>query len=62
MIIRTWKGAFAGAYRKGYEAGKSGKSIKNCPYSWKPGPYAAAEIFERAWKEGWEEARKKEKP
>lgn len=59
MRIRDdWRGAFKGAFRKGWEAERCGKPIEDCPYEPKPGPYAAAARFRDAWRDGWRKARK----
>lgn len=51
--------SFRVAYRKGYEAGKAGKSEKACPYKAKrpTGRHTFAEVMMDRWFEGWRHGR-----
>jgi ribosome modulation factor len=50
---------FRAAYRKGYEAGKAGRSDRGCPYKAKrpTGRYTFAEVMLSRWMEGWRHGR-----
>ena len=55
-----WNPAMRGAYRKGYEAAKAGKSAGACPYEDKRkdcGRLTWSRAFQSAWRDGWDAAR-----
>ena len=65
MTQRVWRGAFAGAFRKGYQARKEGNGKKACPYPDYRRRYHNGQTFSRsfikAWMDGWEKADREER-
>lgn len=61
----TWTGSFAGAYRKGYQARKEGRTRLACPYKDLRRQYHNGQTYSRAWRkawfDGWEKADREER-
>jgi len=58
--FERWNRAMQGAYRKGYEAARDGRSIEACPYKDKRkgcGRLTWSRAFTAAWRDGWRDFR-----